>query len=278
MMVSARRTRWLELDALRAFAVMLVVWSHSTNRAIGLTGFEGVLLFFVISGFLITHILLEARGAAPPTTILRAFYLRRFLRIFPIYYVVLFLTALAGVPNVRDGLAWHAAYLSNWYYALGGPLDKAVHLWSLAVEEQFYLLWPWCALLLSRAALRAALGLMIVTGPMSRLVLGCSGANSVAVWTTTPSVFDALGLGCFLAYVWKETELADLWANWACGLASGNFSALRLSRSQPQPCPGSSSSVRSIRSSTGSPTCLRDQLRVDAAARILWSVAADEPI
>ncbi len=89
-MRNAKRTRWLELDALRAFAVMLVVWSHSSNRAIGLTGFDGVLLFFVISGFLITHILLEARGGAPSSTVLRAFYLRRLLRILPIYYVVLF--------------------------------------------------------------------------------------------------------------------------------------------------------------------------------------------
>lgn len=217
LMGNAKR-RWLELDALRAFAVMLVVWSHSTNRSIGLTGFEGVLLFFVISGFLITHILLEARGAAPRSTVLRAFYLRRFLRIFPIYYVVLFLTAMARIPNVREALPWHVAYLSNWYYAFGGPLDKAVHLWSLAVEEQFYLLWPWCTLLLSRAALPWALGVMIITGPMSRLMLGCAGANSVAVWTMTPTVFDALGLGCLLAYLWKETALADRWAYWALGL------------------------------------------------------------
>jgi peptidoglycan/LPS O-acetylase OafA/YrhL len=69
-MRNAKRTPWLELDALRAFAVMLVVWSHSSNRAIGLTGFDGVLLFFVISGFLITHILLEARGGAPYSTVL----------------------------------------------------------------------------------------------------------------------------------------------------------------------------------------------------------------
>ncbi len=119
---------------------------------------------------------------------------------------------------MREALFWHAAYLSNWYYAAGGPLDKAVHLWSLAVEEQFYLLWPWCALLLSRAALPWALGIMFITGPISRLILGCAGANSVAVCTTTPTVFDALGLGCLLAYLWKETDVADRWAHWALGL------------------------------------------------------------
>jgi peptidoglycan/LPS O-acetylase OafA/YrhL len=214
------RNRWLELDALRALAVLLVVWSHCSNRNIGITGFDGVLLFFVISGFLITGILLEARASAPWPTVLRAFYARRFLRIFPVYYAVLFVAAGLGIPYVREALGWHLTFLSNWYYAYRGPLDKAGHLWSLALEEQFYLLWPWFALLLPAAALRWALGIMILTGPVSRLVLGSSGADATAVWTTTPAVLDALGLGCLLAYLWRQAGSADRWARWAlvCGL------------------------------------------------------------
>ncbi len=207
--------RWLELDALRAFAVLLVVWSHSSNREIGLTGFDGVLLFFVISGFLITHILLEARGAALRSTVLRAFYLRRFLRIFPVYYVVLFLTSALAIPDVRDALPWHVAYLSNWFYAFGGTPDKAVHLWSLSVEEQFYLFWPAVVLSLPGRALPWALAGMILTGPISRVAFGSAGASSLAVWTTTPAVFDALGLGCLLAYLWHATNSAERWARWA---------------------------------------------------------------
>lgn len=210
--------RWLELDALRAFAVLLVVWSHSSNREIGLTGFDGVLLFFVISGFLITQILLEARGAAPRAAVLRAFYARRFLRIFPIYYAVLFLTAALAIPNVRDALPWHFAYLSNWFYGFGGTPDKAVHLWSLSVEEQFYLFWPAVVLSIPGRALPWALAGMILTGPISRVALGSMGAGSLAVWTTTPAVLDALGLGCLLAYLRHATNSADRWARWAlCG-------------------------------------------------------------
>src|ERR1051325_6706366 len=90
--------RLSELDSLRAFAVLIVVWSHSSIINIGLTGFHGVLLFFVISGFLITGILLDARGNnALPRSVLRAFYARRFLRIFPIYYAVLIIALATGL-------------------------------------------------------------------------------------------------------------------------------------------------------------------------------------
>jgi hypothetical protein len=111
-MARENRKRWLELDALRAFAVLLVVWSHSSNREIGIGGFDGVLLFFVISGFLITGILLQARVAAPWPFVLRAFYARRFLRIFPVYYALVFIAAGLGIPYVREALGWHLAYLS----------------------------------------------------------------------------------------------------------------------------------------------------------------------
>ena len=227
---AARRNRFVELDALRAFAVTLVVWSHTVRTEIGIDrykigGYHAVSLFFVISGFLITGILLDtrdavARRAVPPSVGLRIFYIRRFLRIFPVYYAVLLLTFILARTAVRGELRWHLMYLSNWYFAYKGAFHSPLpHLWSLAIEEQFYVVWPWFTLLLPAAALPWTIGMMILSGPLSRLILSRAGANDVAVWVTTPTVLDALGLGCLLAYLWRDTEWADRVALWAVLLA-----------------------------------------------------------
>jgi peptidoglycan/LPS O-acetylase OafA/YrhL len=206
------RQRFAELDSLRAFAVLLVVWHHSANINIGLDGYDGVLLFFVISGFLITSILLGARVAAAKCTapwwaVLRAFYARRFLRIFPAYYAVLFLVVASGDAQVRAALPWHLSYLSNWYFCHRPEFLN--HLWSLSVEEQFYILWPWLVILLPNAALPWAIGAMVLTGPLSRFVIAATGISDIAIWISTPAVLDALGIGCLLAYVWRKPAFAD---------------------------------------------------------------------
>jgi peptidoglycan/LPS O-acetylase OafA/YrhL len=138
--------RFTQLDSLRAFAVFAVIVSHTGPRVLEpyALGMRGVQLFFVLSGFLITGILLAGRHATAsrPDT-LRAFYCRRFLRIFPAYYSVLLITLIIGIPQVRQGIGWHLAYLSNVRAARLGSWEGPVsHLWSLSVEEQFYLVWP----------------------------------------------------------------------------------------------------------------------------------------
>src|SRR5690606_22344517 len=114
-------------------------------------GWTGVDLFFVLSGFLITGILYDHRTARER---FRAFYGRRLVRIFPLYYATLALYALtsplfASPEEVRDlvgALPWHVGYLTNVRIAVENAWAAAPiytsHLWSLAVEEQFYLLWP----------------------------------------------------------------------------------------------------------------------------------------
>ena len=105
-----------QLDSLRAIAVIGVMVHHFWPKGeilLGLTtGFLGVQLFFVLSGFLITGILLRARdvvsaGLQSTRTEIRRFYIRRFLRIFPLFYGMLAVTWIVGVPEVRDSLAWH---------------------------------------------------------------------------------------------------------------------------------------------------------------------------
>ncbi len=149
-------SRFPSLDGLRCLAVLPVVWHHATPRPpSGLLGRGplGVDLFFAISGFLITTLLLRERQSRGHVAVGR-FYARRALRIFPAYYLVLGLTALrwlAQPPSpTREqflhDLPYWATYTSNWFvdFAPGHPVVFAF-AWSLAAEEQFYAVWPWLA-------------------------------------------------------------------------------------------------------------------------------------
>ncbi|MCU0334900.1 MAG: acyltransferase, partial [Chitinophagaceae bacterium] len=132
-----------QLDGLRMLAVALVLLHHFAphiGHAIA-AGYLGVELFFVLSGFLITRILYQARGSMG--SIYRQFVGRRALRIFPIYYLVFIVLLLAGEPSARQYWLPLVSYTFNYTMAArqlsGIPF---IHTWSLCVEEQFYLLWP----------------------------------------------------------------------------------------------------------------------------------------
>ena len=200
-----------QLDGLRALAVLAVLWTHYLPQEYWLFGIYwggvGVRLFFALSGFLITGILLRSRqyitqGKQCSLVAIRQFYIRRFLRIFPLYYVTLALVAVMAMPSVRETIAWHIAYLSNVYFALQGRFyGSAGHLWSLAVEEQFYLLWPWFILFLSRRWLLTTIIILISIAPLFRFTSTVVGVNLVAIWVLTPGACDALCLGALLAYL-----------------------------------------------------------------------------
>lgn len=199
-----------QLDALRTFAVFAVMLHHFWPEAtFGLPlGFIGVQLFFVLSGFLITGILWQARehvqsGRWPAPIVFRWFYARRILRIFPLFYGTLALLYVLGVPEVRDSWVWHVSYLSNVHFAMLGwfPLHIS-HLWSLAVEEQFYLVWPFVIVLTPRRLLLPVLTAIAVMGPLYRW-LG-AWLEVGWMWTFTPlfANVDSLALGGILAYAW----------------------------------------------------------------------------
>lgn len=195
--------RITRLDGLRALAVLAVIQQHwgmaSINRALGPGGF-GVNCFFVLSGFLITAVLLRARHRSDQSAPLVAFYLRRGLRIFPAYYLVLLVAGLI-TRDVSAEWPWHAAYLSNVKLAIDQRWPgSAAHLWSLSVEEQFYLLWPALVLFTARRSLEPLIGAIVLTGPLWRLlILAATDGNGFAAANSLPGASDCLAIGAWLA-------------------------------------------------------------------------------
>jgi peptidoglycan/LPS O-acetylase OafA/YrhL len=197
------------LDGMRAVAVFTVIAYHAGIGAV--PGDLGVSAFFVLSGFLITWLLLRERRATGRVS-LRRFYLRRTLRIFPAYYVFLALSFM--VDRVRhdpwpDGLAAAAvAYVVNYYNALHGhPTTTIAHAWSLGVEEQFYFIWPTIFLLLARregagkrlTLLPVVAGLVAVVLLWRSLLFLIGGVGTAYVYNAFDTRFDNLGMGCLLA-------------------------------------------------------------------------------
>lgn len=220
------------LDAVRAGAVLVVMLSHWPHGHWQLAaGWVGVQVFFVLSGFLITRLLLADR-TRPLGPFLRRFYWRRTLRIFPLYYGYLLLAgggllALAatgahlsgwlaeGARAARTDGPWLLTYLYNWQdlvHWLDGLPDSHRsrffnHLWSLSVEEQFYLAYPLLVWWLRPARLRRLLVALVVAGPLVRLGVGewlrsvPAAPNAWAFFLHRATVFylDALALGGLLA-------------------------------------------------------------------------------
>jgi peptidoglycan/LPS O-acetylase OafA/YrhL len=202
------------LDGLRAVSISLVILSHvvigfaaSRNlrgiRAAALSllelGHLGVTVFFVISGFLITTLLLRGRRINLPE-----FYFRRTLRIFPPYYfyllVILALT-LAGAFEISKGSLLAAfTYTTNYFTHLATrDYWYVAHGWSLAVEEQFYLLWPATLLLLGRKRAPWAIGFVLLSCPLIRLAYKLHDPSISTEFYTFETVADSLASGCLLA-------------------------------------------------------------------------------
>jgi peptidoglycan/LPS O-acetylase OafA/YrhL len=204
----------VQLDSLRALAVFAVMYQHFYsdkmptlfNRPL-YWGSVGVELFYVLSGFLITGILLKYKDSIEAKnetliTCLKKFYYRRTLRIFPIYYLLLATIFILSVDGVRETVFWHFCYLSNVYSASVGkwPPTNINHFWSLAVEEQFYLFWPWLILLVPRKHLLTTVTMMICSGPLYRFTcLYVVGASKFTTDVLTPGCLDLLGMGALLA-------------------------------------------------------------------------------
>jgi len=192
----------VQLDTLRTFALGSVMVEHyggawiNQHFPIG-AGTLGVGCFFTLSGFLITGILLESLDSAgDKAAAFRSFYVRRFLRLVPAFYAVIFVLVLIGIEPIASTWPWHAAYLTNVWIALGNPSNV---FWSLAVEEQFYLLWPLVIVFTPRRYLPAATVGLILVSIACKSVVYLLGYSLTDVRGLLPMNFELLALGCLLA-------------------------------------------------------------------------------
>jgi len=255
------------LDGVRGLGILLVLVYHLGIFA-GLDGrpgldllltkatgplWVGVDLFFVLSGFLITGILYDAKGSP---LYFRSFYGRRVLRIFPMYYGFLVVALLVfprwlpqeSTAHLVESQAWYWFYLSNVQVALDGwqqPLHLG-HFWSLAVEEQFYLLWPFAVWALDRRQLMR-LGIACFLGALALRLLQPFGMTDVAAHVLLPTRMDSLAAGALLALAIRGSRGVEVLRRWpavtlvACLVA---FVAMHL---DPDPPPDVLSLVRAIR-------------------------------
>jgi peptidoglycan/LPS O-acetylase OafA/YrhL len=228
------------LDGLRALSVLMVVSAHVNGSLVKLIPFIpfwlylvwgalGVQMFFVISGFLITHLLLKELESTG-TISLRRFYFRRALRIFPPFYVYLaaaLAVTLAGwAPG--DLRAFLVAGTYTWNY-LGGGSELLVHTWSLSLEEQFYLLWPAALVFLgTRKSIKVAVWVILLS-PVSRVVTYFLMPHHRSLLNAMLHTgLDSIMFGCLLAILWHNARFNQRIQPFVCGWLAACAAAFSL--------------------------------------------------
>ncbi len=214
------------LDGVRGLAILMVLVVHFIGNArpdnfaekaitqLASYGAMGVDLFFVLSGFLITGILFEAKQKP---SYFKNFYCRRMLRIFPLYFGVL-IVALWIVPlfvqspelnRAVEHQGWLWGHASNIFLAMRGDWEALPvfnHFWSLSVEEHFYFLWPLIVFVSDGPRLKRLALLIAGTAVLLRLGMVAAGVSSLAVYVLTPGRLDALALGGLMAVIAREEQ------------------------------------------------------------------------
>ncbi len=229
-----------ELDGLRGVAILLVLMFHLMPSNIPLwaawivqSGWLGVDLFFVLSGFLITGLLLDSAGSPG---YYRNFVARRALRIFPLYYVCLAIAAVIDhgpwpihwADFAADGGWFYPFFLGNIPVTLRNkwPSGTLTPLWSLQIEEQFYLTFPFLVAVLGRKTLARVLMASVVIAPLLRIALVYARpANISGTYVLMPCRMDALALGGLVAIAGRQypEALRSRWIGLVTGIAAAGL-------------------------------------------------------
>jgi len=196
------------LNGLRALSIMFVLISHIQSRNFNHLdspgGQIGVNIFFIISGFLITFLLFEEEKQKGSIS-LKKFYFRRILRIFPVYYFLLltyFILQLSGVMHFHVN-SWITSLTYTKYFPVTNSSEwETGHLWSLSIEEHFYLLWPFIFYFLKPYRIAIALIVVLVT-PVFRGLYMMHNTDLIGEMTIFQRA-DALMIGCLFALYYKE--------------------------------------------------------------------------
>ena len=216
-----------ELDVLRFFAFLIVFFHHAFPHdpafwtrlglplflarviaGIGATGAFGVSLFFVLSSYLITELLLREKDLLG-TLDIKSFYIRRMLRIWPLYFAFLALAVVLQwiVPGqhvtLRAGM-WFSFLAGNWFIVFHGfPSSVIFPLWSVSIEEQFYITWPAVVRKVSETGMLIFAGLLLVAATSARIYLGMHHTPESDVWCNTFVQLDPIAAGILIALLLK---------------------------------------------------------------------------
>ena len=225
---ASRFEHFKQLDGLRGVSIILVLIGHiaplswtfnQVTLALGQLGSLGVLLFFVLSGFLITGLLLDEENVDGKIC-LPKFYMRRVLRIMPAYYLMLGSVIVLMMLSLITDVPWYAIPINAFYLSdFAGRGLSLGHTWSLSVEEQFYLLWPWFLSRTTKHRITVAL-LLAGIAPVCRAVAACT--NSYEPWHYVRPYYwlDAILIGCSLALVWTfhRAKMSTLFERFNAGI------------------------------------------------------------
>jgi peptidoglycan/LPS O-acetylase OafA/YrhL len=214
--VSTAKSYFPHLDGLRALAVLGVLFEHFGLPLPDLIrcGPLSVRFFFVLSGYFITLSLWKVQKEIRETdsgTVwpICRFYLSRLLRIGPPFYLALLVGAIFGIVEVRTNFFWLATFQANNYIAYVGHWPEAIsHFWSLAVQEQFYIVWPLVVLTIPRRWFVPTMAAFIVFGLAFRLYCVATNTSVFVRWVTLFGCFDSFAVGALVAYL-RQSRLLD---------------------------------------------------------------------
>ncbi|MEJ1161382.1 acyltransferase family protein [Prosthecomicrobium sp. N25] len=227
------------VDALRGIAITAVLFDHYTDYMLGLrVGDLAVSYFICLSAYFVTRSIAgeKSRTTDEPFRIARRFYIRRISRVFPVYYTMLLFFLIVSLAGSEDfNLEWHLLFATNIAIAAMGTWEvpwQLCHLWTLSLQEQLYLVWPFVVLGVRRQDLARIAVALIVVGWAFRVALFAAGLYATpgsATWP--PAMFDALGLGVLLALGYPRRGDRGLRAMLGCAMAlPAGFAALSALR------------------------------------------------